>query len=96
MRRLWSWASFNEARAVNAGTGDDVCRAGTSQRKRMVDRAGTLDSQLAGHDGKVARAAPCVIIKNRPVHDPFTSSFGEAAQLLRALTPLPMGDNLTP
>jgi hypothetical protein len=32
----------------------------------MVDRAGILNSQLAGHDGRAARAASSVIIKNRP------------------------------
>ena len=32
----------------------------------MVDRAGILDSQLAGHDEGVARSALYVNIKNRP------------------------------
>ena len=30
----------------------------------VVDRAGILDSQLAGHDGRVARTASCGNIKN--------------------------------
>jgi hypothetical protein len=47
----------------------DACRTGVSQRKRMVDRAGILDSQLAGQDGRVARAASCVNIKNRPLSE---------------------------
>ena len=46
---------------------------GASRRKRMVDCAGILDSQLAGQKGRVARADSCVIIKNRPFHDPFTT-----------------------
>ncbi len=41
----------------------DAGRAGASQRKRMVDRATILDSQLASHDGRVARAASCFNIK---------------------------------
>ena len=34
----------------------------------VVDRAGILDAQLASHDGRVARAASCGKIKNRPLY----------------------------
>jgi hypothetical protein len=33
----------------------------------MVERAGIFDSQLAGHDGRVAENASVVNIKNRPL-----------------------------
>jgi hypothetical protein len=32
----------------------------------VINRASILDSQLAGHDGRVALAALCINIKNRP------------------------------
>ena len=34
----------------------------------VADRAGILDSQLAGHDARVARTASVANIKNRPLH----------------------------
>jgi hypothetical protein len=34
----------------------------------MANRAGILNSQLAGHDGRATRAASCANIKNRPVY----------------------------
>jgi hypothetical protein len=39
-----------------------------SQRKRMVDRAGILDSQLVGHSPVMARAVSCVNIKNQTLY----------------------------
>ena len=42
----------------------------------MVDRAFILDSQLAGHDAKVGRAALVVNIKNRPLSPPPLSRPG--------------------
>ena len=36
----------------------------------VLDRAGILDSQLAGHDARVACTASVANIKNRPLHPP--------------------------
>ena len=50
----------------------DACRAERfSQRKRMVDRAGILDSQLAGHDGRAARAVHVLLSRTK---NPFTTT----------------------
>jgi hypothetical protein len=38
----------------------------------VVDCAGILDSQLAGYDPKVARAALLINIKNRPENRPLS------------------------
>ena len=43
----------------------------------VVDRAGTLDSQLAGHDARVARAASIANIKNRPLHPEINCQYLE-------------------
>jgi hypothetical protein len=49
-------------------SGSSTVFLGASQRKRMVDRAGILDSQLAGHDGMSApRRFSC------QYQDPFTA-----------------------
>ncbi len=47
---LHSKQKFRE-RIVMAGLPGMRAEAGASQRKRMVDRAGILESQLEGHDG---------------------------------------------
>ena len=44
-------------------------------------RAGILDSQLAGHDGRGSRAASCVKIKNRPIYAFVVLAFDSAAKL---------------
>jgi hypothetical protein len=35
----------------------------------VINRASILNSQLAGHDGRVALAALCINIKNRPLYE---------------------------
>ena len=45
--------------------------AAVARFHHMMDGSGMLDSQLAGHDGRVARAASSANIKNRPLSDPF-------------------------
>jgi hypothetical protein len=43
----------------------------------VVDRAGILDSQLAGQDARVARAASVANIKNRPLHPEINCQYLE-------------------
>jgi hypothetical protein len=57
---------FDEALAIRIVPEDRLAPVAAIQD--VVDRTGMLDSQLAGHDGRVARATSCVNIKNQPLY----------------------------
>src|ERR1035437_9093390 len=57
---------FDEALAIRIVPEDRLAPVAAIQD--VADRTGILDSQLAGHDRRVARATSCVNIKNQPLY----------------------------
>jgi hypothetical protein len=72
--------------------------------RHEVAGANLLDTQVAGHDGKVARAASCINIKNGPLYEQTAAAMSGAIKdrgnkvpgfyFFRIVNPTQIGDML--